>query len=123
MGWHVGSGGDGGVGGNPKIVLSPLSGRAMERIEGSETSNQEFGPVPVQTLKFNLGVSILLGEGGGVFRVCVCVCGSNHTCQPDVHRFSVVGVLDDFGGDMAKIAGERGELLVGTMKEFRSAKR
>ena len=73
MGWHVGSGGDGGVGGNPKIVLSPLSGRAMERIEGSETSNQEFGPVPVQTLKFNLGVSILLGEGGGVFRVCVCV--------------------------------------------------
>ena len=51
MGWHVGSGGDGGVGGNPKIVLSPLSGRAMERIEGSETSNQEFGPVPVRTLK------------------------------------------------------------------------
>jgi len=73
VGWHVGSGGDGGVGGNPKIVLSPLSGRAMERIEGSETSNQEFGPVPVRTLKFNLGVSILLGEGGGVFRVCMCV--------------------------------------------------
>jgi len=73
VGWHVGSGGDGGVGGNPKIVLSPLSGRAMERTEGSETSNQEFGPVPVRTLKFNLGVSILLGEGGGVFRVCMCV--------------------------------------------------
>ena len=51
------------------------------------------------------------------------VCGSNHTCRPDVHRFSVVGVLDDFGGNMAKIAGERGELLVGTMKELCSAKR
>ena len=35
----------------------------------------------------------------------------------------MVGVLDDFGGNMAKIAGERGELLVGTMKELCSAKR
>jgi len=73
VGWHVGSDGDDGVGNNPQIVLSLLSGRAMERIEGSETSNQEFGLVPVRTLKFNLGVSILLGEGGGVFRVCMCV--------------------------------------------------
>ena len=43
MGWHVGSGGDGGVGGNPKIMLSLLSDRVMERIKGSETSNQGFG--------------------------------------------------------------------------------
>jgi len=35
----------------------------------------------------------------------------------------MVGVLDDFGDDMAKIAGKRGESLVGTMKEFCSAKR
>lgn len=48
--------------------------------------------------------------------MCVCVWKQSYL-------FSVVGVLDDFGGDMAKIAGERGELLVGTMKEFRSAKR
>ena len=30
MGWHVGSDGDDGIGGNPKIVLSPLSSRTIE---------------------------------------------------------------------------------------------
>jgi len=46
VGWHIGSDSDDGVRGNPKIVLSLLSSRAIEQIEGSETSNQEFGPVP-----------------------------------------------------------------------------
>jgi len=73
VGWHVGSGGDGGVGGNPKIVLSPLSGGAMERIEGSETSNQEFGPVPVRTLKFNLVESAFCWARVVASFACVCV--------------------------------------------------
>jgi len=30
----------------------------------------------------------------------------------------VPGVLDDFGGDVARRAGERGELLVGGVEEF-----
>ena len=47
--------------------------------------------------------------------------GSDHTCQPNVHGFSVAGVLNDFGGDIAKEAGkrgERGELFIGRMEEF-----
>jgi len=38
----------------------------------------------------------------------------------------VAGVLGDFGGDVAKGAGERGErgeLLIGRMEEFCSVKR
>jgi len=42
----------------------------MERIEGSKTLDKEFdfarNMVPVRTLKFNFGVSILLGEGSGI---------------------------------------------------------
>ena len=42
----------------------------MERIDSGETSNEGFGlfgnRVPVRTLKFNFGISDLLGEGSGV---------------------------------------------------------
>jgi len=56
----------------------------------------------------------------------VYVCGSDHTCRPDVHRFFLAGVLDDFGGDVAKGAGERderGELFIGRMEKFCAVKR
>ena len=46
----------------------------------------------------------------------VYVCGSDHTCGPDVREFAVVGVFDNFGGNVAERAGER-------MDEFRSVKR
>jgi len=42
----------------------------------------------------------------------VCVWRTN-TCGPDVDGFSVAGVFDDFGCDVAERPGERGELLVG----------
>jgi len=35
----------------------------------------------------------------------------------------VPGVFDDFGSDVARRAGERGELLVGGVEEFGSVKR
>jgi len=42
----------------------------MEWIEGSKTLEKEFdlagNMVPVRTLKFNFGVSILLGKGSGI---------------------------------------------------------
>ena len=47
---------------------------------------------------------------------------SKVTCGPDVNRFSVAGVFDDFGSDVAKRTGERGELLVGGVEEFGSKK-
>ena len=53
-------------------------------------------------------------------------CGSDHTCQPDVHGFSVAGVLNDFGNDVDKEAGERGERgeeFIGRMEEFCYVKR
>ena len=56
-----------------------------------------------------------------VFRLCAC--GSDHTCPPDVHGFSVAVFFYDFGGDVAKRAGERGELLVRRMEKFFSVKR
>ena len=42
----------------------------------------------------------------------VCACGSNHTWD------FWANVFDDFRGDVAERAGERGELLVGRIKEF-----
>jgi len=40
-----------------------------------------------------------------------------------VDQFLVVGVLDDFGDDIAKSAGDRGELVVGRIQEFSCVKR
>jgi len=44
----------------------------------------------------------------------VYTCGSNHTWEPDFWA----NAFDDFGGDVAERAGDRGELLVGRIKEF-----
>jgi len=52
----------------------------------------------------------------------VCVWRTN-TCGPDIDRFSVAGVFDDFGCDVAERPGERDELLVGGVKEYCSVKR
>jgi len=42
----------------------------MKWIEGGETLDKEFGSaenrVPVRTLKFGFGVSVLLGKGSGI---------------------------------------------------------
>jgi len=53
----------------------------------------------------------------------VYACGSDHTCASDVEGFSVVGIFDDYGGDVAKRAGEGSGLLVGKTEEFFSVKR
>jgi len=37
-------------------------------------------------------------ESNGV----VYVCGSDHTCGPDVRGFAVAGIFDDFGGNVAE---------------------
>jgi len=61
----------------------------------------------------------------GAMSLCfVCVCAEKqYTCGPDVDGFSVAGVLEDFGCDVAERPGERGELLVGGVKEYCSVKR
>jgi len=45
------------------------------------------------------------------------------TCGPDVDGFSVPGVFDDFGSNVARRAGERGELFVEGVEEFGSIKK
>jgi len=49
--------------------------------------------------------------------------GSDHTCAPDVHEFSIASVFGDFGGDITKRAGEKEELLVRKVNGFYSVKR
>ena len=60
----------GGGGGKPGIAESLVGGGTVERIESGETPNEGFGVignrVPVRTLEFDLGVGVLLGEGGRV---------------------------------------------------------
>ena len=46
-----------------------------------------------------------------------------YTCGPDVDGFSVAGVFDDFGCDIAERASERDELLIEGVKEYCSVKR
>ena len=53
-----------------------------------------------------------------VFRLCMRV-----EAIKLVDQFLVVGVLDDFGDDITKSAGERGELVVGRIQEFSCVKR
>ena len=43
---------------------------------------------------------------------------SGDTCPPDIHGVSVARDFNDFGGDVAERASERGELLVGKLEEF-----
>ena len=52
-----------------------------------------------------------------------CVWQRSNTCGPDIDGFSVGSVFYDFRCDVAKRAGERGELLVEGVKEFCSVKR
>ena len=44
-------------------------------------------------------------------------------CGEPIDEFSVAGVFDDFGCDVAERPGERDELLVGGVKEYCSVKR
>ena len=48
---------------------------------------------------------------------------SKGTCGQDVDGFYVAGVFDNFGSDVPKRTGERGELLVRGVEEFGSRKR
>ena len=48
--------------------------------------------------------------------------GSDHTCAPDAHGFSVAGVFL-LWGQLVKRVGDRCELLVGRIEEFWSFKR
>jgi len=48
--------------------------------------------------------------------------GSDHTCAPDAHGFSVAGVFL-LWGQLVKRVGDRCELLVGRIEEFCSVKR
>ena len=48
---------------------------------------------------------------------------SGDTRPPDIHGVSVARDFNDFGGDVAERASERGELLVGKAEEFCSVKR
>ena len=43
---------------------------------------------------------------------------NDDTRPPDIHGVSVTHVFNDFGGDVAERASERGELLVGKAEEF-----
>jgi len=132
-----------------RIAKSLLSSGTMEWIDSGKSLDEGFSlignRVPVRTLEFDSGVSNSLGEGCCVVGTkrgvaaeanvgddsCteramslyfVCVWRTN-TCGPDVHRFSVAGVFDDFACDVAERPGERGELLVGGVKEYSSVKR
>jgi len=49
---------------------------------------------------------------------CGCVERGEVTCGPDVDGFSVPGVFNDLGSDVAERTDERGELLVGGVEEF-----
>ena len=114
----------------------------VELIESGETLDEGFGlirnRVPVQTLEFNFGV----GEGR-VVRTKRCVAAEEHvgddgqcrndesggacrktrdTHGPDVDGFSAAGFFENFRGDIAKGAGEGGELLVGGMEAFWAVK-
>ena len=72
MGWWA-SGGGGSGRGKLRVVQSLLGDRIVQCIESGETSDQGLGlvknRVPVQTLKFDCGVSIFLGENGGVISI------------------------------------------------------
>ena len=56
-------------GGKPRAGESLLDGGRMEWIEGGETSDKGLGMIrngsPVQTLKLDFGVDIMLSEGSG----------------------------------------------------------
>jgi len=54
-------------------------------------------------------------------RACISfvyTCGSDHTCAPDVHGFSVAGIFYDSRKSIAKRAGKRGEFLAGRTQNF-----
>lgn len=44
--------------------------------------------------------------------ICKCVERSEVTCGPDINRFSMPSVFDDFGSNVAERTDKRGELLV-----------
>jgi len=47
-----------------------------------------------------------------------CVQKNGNTCGPDVDWFSVAGIFEDFGGDVAERAGAGGGLLVKGVEAF-----
>jgi len=102
MRWRVG-------GGKPGIAYSLVCGGAVERIDSGETPNEGFGLIRIAAEEH-------VGDDGRLVQtrwIWWCVRKNGNTCDPDVDGFSVAGIFEDFGGDVAERAGVGGGLLVG----------